>query len=251
MHIPHLFEFGDQTWLPRSLRATLFDILDACNSQYRDFYGWVADAVLNIVREENITTVVELGAGRAPVTRALIRDARSDGLTLVPCDLVPDEEAYRDLARLHPGKVVPRYESIDFTIPRAWPPKTLVILTASLHHVPRLQRPAVVAALTANAARVAVFEPITFGLLSSLISLGSLLPALLLPITSWKRAGRLRHLLWCWLIPAAPLMFLGDAAIGCLRQWSRREWETEMKRVETNSRRAQITIGLHSQKIVW
>jgi hypothetical protein len=251
VHIPHLFEFGDQTWLPGSLRATLFDILDACNSQYRDFYGWVADAVLNIVREEGITTVVELGAGRAPVTRALVCDDRSGGLTLVPCDLVPDVDAYRELERLHPGTVVPRYESIDFTIPRAWPAKTLLVLTASLHHVPRPQRPAVVAALTANSARVAVFEPISFGLLSTLISLGSLLPALLLPITSWNRAGRLRRLLWCWLIPAAPLMFLWDAVVGCLRQWSRREWETELDLHEANSRRAQIVIGLHSQQIVW
>ena len=105
MLIPHLFEFGDQTWLPRSLRATIFDILDACNSQYRNFYGWVADEVLNIVREEGVTTVVELGAGRAPVTRALVRDSRCQGLTLVPCDLVPDSEAYRELEQSHPGMV--------------------------------------------------------------------------------------------------------------------------------------------------
>ena len=117
--------------------------------------------------------------------------------------------------------------------------------------MPRQHRRKLAAALAANAARVAVFEPVSFGAVSTLISLSSLLPALLLPITQRDRQRRWRNAFWCWLVPAAPLMFLWDAAVGCLRQWSRREWESALQPIESASRRAQIAIGLHSQRVVW
>src|SRR6516162_10183961 len=98
MQWPHLFEFMDLDWLPAGLRDTLREILEcACSRPFRPYYCWVASEVQRAARESGCTTVVELGAGPAPITKLMARDPRSEGLRLVVCDLNPDRAAYSDL----------------------------------------------------------------------------------------------------------------------------------------------------------
>jgi hypothetical protein len=145
--MPHLFEFTDQSWVPSSARATFFEILDLCNSRFRDYNASVANKAVEIAAEQGANTIVELGAGRAPITRHLAADPRTDGLTLVPCDLKPHAHIYRELEAAHPDKVSPIYESVDFSQPRRWDAGALLIFCAALHHVPSKQRPAILATL--------------------------------------------------------------------------------------------------------
>jgi hypothetical protein len=234
MKFPHLFEFMDLPWLPDSLRDTMREILECGNTRpFRPYYGWVADEVLRYAREGGFQTIVELGAGTAPITRHMAIDPRSDGLSLVVCDSLPDRAAYEGLEKTYPGKVSARYDSVDFSQPMHWGPKTLLVLSGTFHHIPPAARLGVLNALAGSADHVLVFEPLRKTVLSTLFMFGSIFPALLLPLWFLGRAGRLRRLLWCWLLPVAPLLFWWDGFVTCMRLWSDREWEVAMKQLHS------------------
>ena len=83
----------DQPWLPESLAATLREILSCGNSSpFRSYYRWVADEVKRQVRERHCTTVVELGAGTAPISRLLAEDPDLEHVRTIPRDVRPDRD---------------------------------------------------------------------------------------------------------------------------------------------------------------
>lgn len=221
--MPHLFEFMDQEWLPKSLRATLRDILECGNSRpFRGYYDWVTDETLRAAKETGCKQIVELGAGTAPVTRHLMKRIAANpdlaALKLVPCDLNPDERLYRKLEAEGHGYVAPLYESVDFGQRRAWEPKTLLVLSATLHHLPEPHRSRALKALAKSADQVLVFEPLRKTIASMLFCVLSIIPALLTPLVYIRRPNPLRRAIWCWALPIAPLMFVWDGVVSCLRQ---------------------------------
>jgi hypothetical protein len=222
----HLFEFMDLTWLPVSLRQVLRDILECGNGRpFRGYYDWAVDCIVRQAALHRADQVVELGAGTAPLTRRLAADPRAKGLKLVVCDLSPDLALYDALARQQPRQVQVLREPVDFSQPREWPPGTLLVLSATLHHVPAAQRLAVLEALARSGSAVLVLEPLRRTLLSALFVWLSLFPALLVPLLQWQRPGRCRRLVWCWLVPVAPLLFVWDGLVSCWRQWTPRQWQ--------------------------
>jgi hypothetical protein len=239
----HLFEFMDQAWLPRSLRATLRDILECGNGRpFRRYYDWVVGETLRFAAIHQLSTIVELGAGTAPITRRLAEDAGSVGKTLVVCDLNPDDVLYEELERKYPGRVAALRESVDFSMPRRWPEGTLLVLSATLHHIPSHQRPAVLAALLRSADAVLIFEPLRKTLTSAAFVLLALVPALLVPALHLHRPGRWRRIFWCWLLPVAPWMFLWDGLVSCWRQWTCAHWMQAIRDVHPT---AASTLKLH------
>jgi hypothetical protein len=240
----HLFEFMDQSWVPGSLHATMREILECGNSwPFRRYNDWVVQELLRVAKEAGATSVIELGAGTAPLTRHLLRCPAADSLDLVVCDSTPDAECYRELAESSQGRVKPIYEPVDFSQPREWPPGALLVLSATLHHVPAEHRMQVLNALQSNGAKVLVFEPLRQNLWSMLFVPLSIVPALLTPLRFIGRAGRLRRFVWCWFLPIAPFMFWWDGLVSCLRQWTvadcnrrleggavhKREWEIQSR----------------------
>lgn len=222
---PHFFEFMDLPWLPASLRQVLRDILDCGNGRpFRGYYDWVVSETLRVAAEHGLVTVVELGAGTAPITRRLAADFRSTGLSLVVCDLHPDLNLYDQLERQSPGRVVALRHPVDFSLPQKWAPKTLLVLSATLHHIPTEERPAVLAALAQSADAVLVFEPLRRTILSALFCLLSVIPALLTPLFQVNRPGWSRRIVWCWLVPVGPLLFVWDGLLSCWRQWTAEDW---------------------------
>jgi 1-aminocyclopropane-1-carboxylate deaminase/D-cysteine desulfhydrase-like pyridoxal-dependent ACC family enzyme len=59
--------------------------MEACNSGLRSFNRQVALAVLREAKKRGVSTIIELGAGRAPVTSELARMAESAGLQTWLC----------------------------------------------------------------------------------------------------------------------------------------------------------------------
>jgi hypothetical protein len=199
MQFPHLFEWMDLDWLPTSLRNTMREILECGNAQpFRPYYSWVTTEVKRQIIDEGYQNVVELGAGTAPITRLLARDPDLQGVRLIVCDLKPDIEGFRDLEARFPGRVSPVYEPVDFSKPRVWPPKTLLFLSGTFHHVPPAVRKEVLWSLSKSADRIMMFEPLRKTLFSVLFVFLSILPALILPLWFINRPGRLRRVSWCW-----------------------------------------------------
>lgn len=235
------FEFMDLKLLPNSIRKTLRDILDCANSfPFRFYYDWTTEQVNQVARQMKATKIVELGAGTAPLTRCLATDSPLN-LELIPCDLNPDSGAYQELERKHPGRVRPVFESVDFSESRQWPKGTLLVLSATLHHIPSEARFTVLSTLLASADHVLIFESLKKDLASMLYCCFGWIPALLTPLLGVRKAGFFRRIIWCWLIPLAPLMFIWDGWISCLRAWNSSEWESVKKRL-AHANDTQLTV---------
>ena len=224
MRLPHLFEFMDLIWVPKSLRLTLREILECGNAEpFRPYYQWVKSEILRESRDGGFQNIVELGAGTAPVTRLLAREANIGSFKLIPCDLNPDLDSYDALSKQYPGVVIPRMSPVDFSKLQNWPPETLLFLSATFHHIPPTARPGVLSSLKASARRIMIFEPLQNRLTSIIFVFFSLFPAVILPLWFLTRPGRLRRFFWCWTL-VAPLMFWWDGIASCVRQWSERDW---------------------------
>jgi len=248
----YLFEFCDQNWVPASARECLFEIMEACNSGFRSFNELVANKVLELAREEDFNRIVELGAGHAPITTQLATKEVGSELQLVPCDITPNEAVFRNLADRYPDLVLPVYESVDITLPQEELFRdSVLVLGGMMHHVPFDLRPVVLQSLSRSHSRIAIFEPLKRTLLSMLLATLSFFPAILLPMTFFRRPGKLRRMLWCWLIPIVPGMFVWDGIVSCLRQWTEKEWREEFAKLADSAHDLQIHTGFNSLLIVW
>jgi len=247
----HLFEFNDHPSVPVAVRKTLLEQLESCNTIFRPYYRQVSEAVLSHASESDAKMIVELGAGTAPLSKLMAEDAGSEGIRLVACDLFPDKAAYRELETRYPDKVTGMEDPVDFGQPRRWPPSTVLVLCAAMHHVPSQLRPAVIEALSASADQVMVFEPVRKTALSMFFVLFGVFPPLLLPLCYLHKPGRLRRLLWCWLLPVVPVMTLWDALVGCLRQWNDHDWQEAFAESSSGQRKPVVNSAVHSQVVTW
>ena len=247
----YLFEFCDQTWVPSGARECLFEIMDWCNSGARSFNRDVADTALRLAEELGTDTIVELGAGRAPVTSFLAEDSRAKEYTLVPCDLFPNESVYRDLETRYEGQVKPIYEPVDITVRHEALADKVLVMAGMMHHVPFSLRSSVLSALSATNARNVIFEPLRRTWISMFFTLFAIFPAIALPAGYFRAPGQLRRVLWCWLIPIVPMMFLWDGLTSCLRQWSAAEYLDVLEAEGCGAYNIVVDESLHALRLVW
>lgn len=245
-----LFEFMDHPRTPKFLRETLLNVLDYCNTDFRPYYREIAEDIAQIANERGLTTLVELGAGLAPLTRQLAC-LQGSGFTLIPCDLYPETDAWAELEKDFPDSVQPVYEPVDLMVHRDWGERSAVILCATLHHIPPGLRRETLLALHESADCVLIFEPVRKTPFSMFLVLFALIPALLTPVFHISRPGNLRRFLFCWLVPIVPLMFVWDGLVSCLRQWSHKEWTNFSDSLPDNFRAGKVTSTPHAQTIIW
>src|SRR5580704_9185312 len=114
-----LFEFMDLERLPASLRSTIHDVLDSClGAAPRRYYEWVARETLGLLEHDSTRTIVELGAGTAPISRALAGALEGrENITLRVSDLYPDKVLYQSLEKAYPGLVKVDLGPVDFSRP--------------------------------------------------------------------------------------------------------------------------------------
>jgi hypothetical protein len=250
--LPHLFEFMDQSWPPAGLHATLREILETGNSRpFRSYYSWAAREARRLAHEHGFDTIIELGAGTAPISRHLAGDPKLNGTRIVACDNRPDRRTFEDLARRFPGRVEVRHEPVDFSKWHAWPDRSLLVLSGCFHHLPPDARLPALRNLTSSGAGVMVCEPLRKSLLSMAYVPLSIIPALLLPLLLLGRPGRLRRMLWCWLLPVAPVLFVWDGLVSCLRMWSRREWRENLDVIVESRRPRSMRRTIFCTMAVW
>jgi hypothetical protein len=247
----HLFEFNDLPHIPRSIRQTLLELMELCNRGFRSFNQRAAREALDRARQEGCQAIVELGAGGAPLTRLLTEDARLAGIRLVPCDLFPDAASYSALEESYPGVVKPILTPVDYSEAHDFGPGALAVLVGTFHHIPPALRSKTLRALTKSAGRVVVFEPLRNTPLSIFLVFFSIVPALLLPLSGMGSRGTWRRILWCWLVPLVPCVFLWDGVVSCLRQWGPRRWKRELSESAGQDRPPAIMAGMHSLVVSW
>lgn len=226
----HSFEFMDLAGVPQSIRLTMREVLEcAMSAPFRDYYDWVAAEAGRIALARGCDTIVELGAGTAPLTRRLAVTPALNGMKLLVCDLNPDVPTYNALERDFPGQVSAIYESVEFATTPAFGDRAVLVLSATFHHVPDEARVATLKSLLASSPNVLVFEPLRRTLQSVLYAAMTVIPGFIAPLVFLKfhgirREGHLRRLFWCWLVPAVPFLLAWDGIISCLRMWTTSEW---------------------------
>ena len=246
-----LFEFMDTAWVPSSLRATIHDVLESClGPPPRRYYEWVAREIWNLV-EDGSNSIVELGAGNAPITRELAKTLSGrKGISLRVSDLYPNGALYHTLEQEYPNLIQADRQSVDFSRPMDFPLGSLLVLSASFHHLPPAARMRSLKALSAY--RVAIFEPLRCNPASLLFSLLGFFPGIATPLRLWnQRPGNWRRVLWCWLVPLAPIMIVWDGLVTCLRCWTDKEWKEHVTQVIAADRLIFTKSKLFTQMIVW
>ena len=81
----NLYQFNADPRVPRPLRQTLLETFEFCNTVVRPYYG-KSPTPVGVCREKATGTIVELGAGHAPLTQLMVNDPRSKGMQFVVCD---------------------------------------------------------------------------------------------------------------------------------------------------------------------
>lgn len=230
---PFLFEFMDQEWIPRSLHATLRDVLGFhLHVTLLNYYGWAAESTLRTAGHLGASRVSEMGAGSAGFAQTLaklIRDRRAD-MAVEISDLRPNVEQYRSLEAEFPGILHAKTESVDFVSAPDSSGDRVVVLSAAFHHVPYEARERVLRAMAPR--NVMIFESVTRNLKSMAGCAIGFLPAMATPVYFFgTREGRWRRFFWCWVVPVAPLMVAWDGVVSCFRCWTEEEWRRELHRL--------------------
>ncbi len=244
----YLIELMDESWLPVSLRETLTDLLEIANTHLRLYNGWVARDIVALAKKGNFKTIVELGAGSAPIARLIAQKKQDERVGVVVCDSHPNVSAFKSLELQFPGSVTGIMEPVDFTRQRVWGTGALLLVNSCFHHVPPEKRREAIKNLIASADRVVIFEPLKREWLSLLLDLCGFIPAFLGPLFIGK-AGRLRRLFWCWVFPVAPFCLVFDGIVSCLRMWSTEEWIEVLREVSPKDRKWSVESFFFSHKI--
>ncbi len=193
-----------------------------------------------------------MGAGTAPIVKLLARDCRTNGIKLIACDLKPQVEVYEALEKQYPEKVIAIYAPIDFSKSHKWESSTLLLIVDSFHHIPPKNRLATLASLTRSAERVMIFESLHNNPLSILLAaFGALFAWVLVPILCFNKPGNMRRILWCWLLPVAPLMFGWDSIVSCKRMWNDQQWYEALGKILDGSRIPKVKSTFNTQLVIW
>lgn len=235
------------------IRTTFFECHVVCSEYFRNSFQVVADGCVAEAKRLGLTHIVELGAGTAPLTELIAASVAGRGIRISPCDAEPEthQVRYRQLVERFGEQVTPVYDPVDYTQPRDWGPGALLILTGTFPAVPYELRPAAIRSLSATSQRVMVWEFVRKTPLSMALAACTFFTALLTPIFFLNRPGRLRRLLWCWLLPIVPVMCAVDGISWCLHSWTDDEWRRELAANAPTSRPAEVQSWTNSQLVKW
>ncbi|MCB0392592.1 MAG: hypothetical protein KDD58_14985 [Bdellovibrionales bacterium] len=216
----HLFEFMDLKTTPvslkRLLRESLEFVLDA-----NKYYDFVCAEIENLHNQHHYNQIIELGAGQAPLSKRLSEKPWTSQLTLVPCDLYPIENHYKHLQTSY-RNIKPILKPIDFSKPHDWPKNSLLVISASFHHIHPKYKEEIVTTILKNGDLV-IAEPLRQNFLSYMISITNFFTILFFSLFNYQQ-GWLKRVFWCIPLPIAPLIFVWEGFVSALRQSYLKDW---------------------------
>ena len=211
-----LFEFEDQPWFPRIVRAGMMDYLRFMISHlgiYRPIVPRLREALVATRETELLELCAGAGGGTEGVWRRLQQRLPEARVTLT--DLYPQPAAWQRLQQRTGGGLTYAPTSVDATAVPAALPGFRVVFSA-FHHFP----PPVAEALLADAVRqragIGVFEGA--GKHWHEVALAALVfPVAQLLLTPFIRPFRPSRLIFTYLLPLIPLCTLWDGVVSILR----------------------------------
>jgi hypothetical protein len=208
----HLFEWGDQPWLPRRFRGDLTELL---RYQVSEVYQPAVPLLARWLRNGRCNSVVDLCSGAGGPWPALQEalSAEGIGVRVLLTDKYPsavDTDLPADACHFHNHAVDALAMPADLEGGRT--------LFTSLHHFRPEQARSLLRQAVDHRTPIAVFEfterkwSNVFGMLLS--------PLLIWLQTPFIRPFRWGRLLWTYLLPVTPLLYLWDGLVSHLRTYT-------------------------------
>jgi hypothetical protein len=216
----HLFEWGDQPWLPALFRDFITDHIRYA-SEKLDFFQPICPKFHESMRALDETRIVDLCSGAGGPLPGLMRHLESDfgfAPDVVFTDLYPNREAFRSIEEHYRGRIECRYQSTSaFDVPPEL--RGFRTIFGALHHFRPRGATRILADAVEKRVGIAAFEVQERSLV------GIFNACLLTFLSSFlltPRVGRLTvaRLLSTYLLPVAPLIFAWDGIVSCLRTYS-------------------------------
>ena len=223
MRWPRLFELEDQRWLPRLLRNQVTDALHALIVDMQAYAPSIPE-LLWVMQQSKTKQVIDLCSGGSGPWPYLLREIRNpeqliEKVTLT--DLYPNQASLEKISAAHPllsYKVEP-VNALQIS-------SALVgvrTLFSSFHHFNPPQATAILQDAVNRQMPICIFE--FTGRRKAHFLLMPLITVLLFTRLLFRKPFSLSKLLFSYLIPIAPLIFLWDSTISLLHSYSQEELE--------------------------
>ncbi len=230
MRWPRLIEIEDQPWLPAFLRDQVTDSLQFLIVDM-NAYSPIIPELMWLIQQSASKTVLDLcsgGSGPWLDLLALIKNPEDSIEKIVLTDLFPNHTSLETIADQHP---LLRYSSIPVNVLDIDPTLDGVrILFSSFHHFSKGQAAAILQDAVDKKKAIGIFEFSERRLSQFLLLPG--LTFILFAKQLRKRPFRWGRLLWSYLIPVVPLIFMWDSFVSMLRTYSHAELQTIVDMVD-------------------
>jgi hypothetical protein len=240
-------ELHEQPWFPSSVRDEITDALQFGLNLFKA-YTPIVLLLQGVVDSTGSRLIVDLCSGGGGPWLGLVRklqpqklDEDSPGLQIWLTDKYPNLGAFRDGNAPSAHHITFYPGSVDaMTVPREL--KGFRTMFTSFHHFSPQEARAILQNAADAGEGIGIFEitrraPLTIGLMFA----WALMPFVCTP---WIRPFRWSRLLWTYLIPIIPLVFLFDGVVSCLRTYRPQELREIVDTVTAGE--YQWEIGEHS-----
>ncbi|CAC9975841.1 hypothetical protein [Flavobacterium panici] len=213
----HLFEFEDQKWFPVFLRNYITDFLQFLSNK-TGMYKPVVPLLVNILKTNNATTIIDLASGGGGGLIWLNDELKKEipNLQIILTDYYPNIPAFE-----YTKKQADNFEYMSHSVDARNVPVELNGLRTqflSLHHFnPNDAKQILQNAVNAKSP-IAIFEVQERSFASILAMIFS--PISVLLTTPFIRPFKIGRIIFTYLIPIVPLFVLWDGIVSSLRTYS-------------------------------
>jgi hypothetical protein len=217
-----LFEFEDQPWFPRLIRAYMQDHLTFMGNLSGPAYQAFVEKLKAAMERLRQYELLDLCSGSGGPARTVVRLLHEQGLEARArlTDLFPNVAAYRQQERESGGTL----QGVDMPVDATNVPAELTgvrLIANGLHHFAPEKARQVLADAVAKRQGIAVIEMVNR---SAFAFIGVLIGTVMVFIAApFLRPFCLSRLVFSYLIPLVPLFMLWDGIVSCLRVYSPNE----------------------------
>ena len=215
----HLFEFEDQPWFPRLIRAYMQDHLTFMGNLSGPAYQAFVEKLKGAMERLRQNELLDLCSGSGGPARTVVRLLCEQGLEARArlSDLFPNVTAYQQLAKESGGMLQGVDASVDATnVPAEL--NGVRLIANGFHHFPPAQARQVLADAVTKRQGIAVIEMVNR---SAFAFVGVLIGTVMVFFAApFLKPFRVSRLVFTYLVPLVPLFLLWDGFVSCLRVYS-------------------------------
>lgn len=216
----HLFEFEDLTWLPKTFRRLITDLLSYQINRF-GIYEATISKLIEVLDKTGHNTIIDLCSGsggpaisiREKASKATGRDIR-----LVLTDKYPNLEAFAKIKEEH---VTTIKESID-AVEVGQRLVGMRTLFTAFHHFKPDQAQSILQSVVDAKMPIGIFE-ITERKPGSLMTL-IVAPITCLIFSLFIRPYKISRFFWTYVVPIVPIIYTWDGLVSNIRTYTKEEW---------------------------